>query len=71
LLNDQCLSDRKFNIECSYIDNDLVFCLKSQNNFNLIVISAALVLNWLQEMKKYLNLSNKSFKWEVCYVYKN
>jgi len=36
---------------------------------NLIVVSAALVVNWLQEAQIHLNSENKSEKWVMRHAY--
>jgi len=41
----------------------------SQMRLNLIVISAALVANWLQEAQIHLNPENKPEKWAVRHAY--
>jgi len=41
----------------------------SQMRLNLIVVSAALVANWLQEAQIHLNPENKSEKWAVRHTY--
>jgi len=41
----------------------------SQIRLNLIVVSAALVANWLQEAQIYLNSENKPEKWAVKHAY--
>jgi hypothetical protein len=41
----------------------------SQMRLNLIVVSAALVANWLQEAQIHLNPENKPEKWAVRHTY--
>jgi len=41
----------------------------SQMRPNLIVVSAALVANWLQEAQIHLNSENKPEKWVVRHIY--
>ena len=58
----QCSSDRKFRIECSYIEDESAAQFLSYSDFNLIVISAAFILIWLQKISRYLNSENQSVK---------
>ena len=67
----QCSSDRKFRIECLYIKDKSAAQLLSYSDSNLIVISAALVLIWLQKISRYLNSENWSVKWVLHHSYEN
>ena len=65
----QYLFRDKFEIQCSCIDDDSASQLKSLSDVNLIMISAALISNWLQKTCTHLNSDNKLNKWEIKHVY--
>ena len=69
LMMTQCSSRDKFEIQCSCIDDDSASQLKSLSDVNLIMMSAALIPNWLQKTYTHLNSDNKLKKWEVRHVY--
>jgi len=71
LSDTKCSSDKKWLIECSCVDDGLTAHLKPQSGPNLIIASAALILNWLQEAKHHLNSNHQFTKWKIHHTYEN
>jgi len=71
LSDTKCSSDKKWLIKCSCVDDGLTAHLKLQSGPNLIIASAALILNWLQEAKHHLNSNHWFTKWEICHAYED
>ncbi len=65
----ECSSDNQWGFLCSCIDDSSALQMISWMRLNLIVISATLVANWLQEAQIHLNPENKSEKWAVRHTY--
>ncbi len=71
LSNNVCLFDRKWDIKYFCNNDESTVLLKLKSDLNLIVASADLILNWLQEATDHLNSEDKFTKWEICHVYEN
>ncbi len=71
LSNNVCSSDKKWGIECLCNDDEPAALLKLKSDLNLIVVSAGLILNWLQETMNHLNSEDKFTKWKICHIYEN
>jgi hypothetical protein len=63
LSDTKCSFSKKWLIKCSCVDDGLTAHLKPQSGLNLIIASAALILNWLQEAKHHLNSNHQFTKW--------
>ncbi len=71
LSNNVCSFDRKWGIKCLCNNDESAALLKLKSGLNLVVVSAGLILNWLQEVTDHLNSEDKFTKWEICHTYKN
>jgi len=71
LSNNVCSFNRKWGIKCLCNNDEPAALLKLKSGFNLIVASAGLILNWLQEATDHLNSENKFTKWEIHHTYKD
>ncbi len=71
LSDTKCSFSKKWLIKCSCVDDGLTAHLKSQSGSNLIIVSAALILNWLQKVKHHLNSNHQFIKWKIHHTYKN
>ncbi len=71
LSNNVCSFGRKWGIECLCNDDESAALLKLKSDLNLIVASAGLILNWLQEATNHLNSEDKFTKWEIHHTYEN
>ncbi len=71
LLNNVCSFGRKWGIKCFCNDDESAALLKLKSGLNLIVASASLILNWLQEAMNHLNSEDKFTKWEIRHTYEN
>jgi len=71
LSDTKCSSDKKWLIKCSCVDDGLTAHLKPQSGPNLIIASAALISNWLQEAKHHLNSNHQFTKWEIRHTYED
>ncbi len=65
----ECPFSNQWGFLCSCIDDSSASQMISQMRLNLIVVSAALVANWLQEAQIHLNPENKPEKWAVRHTY--
>jgi hypothetical protein len=71
LSDTKCSFSKKWLIKCSCVDDGLTAHLKPQSGLNLIIASAALILNWLQEAKHHLNSNHQFTKWKIRHTYEN
>jgi len=67
----KCSFSKKWLIKCLCVDDGLTAHLKPQSGLNLIITSAALISNWLQEVKHHLNSNHQFTKWKICHTYEN
>ena len=50
----KCFFENKWNIKCSYVNENSFVRLRSTKNCNLIFVSTAIVINWMQKIEKHL-----------------
>ena len=71
LSNNVCSFSRKWGIKCFCNDDESAALLKLKSGLNLVVASAGLILNWLQEATNHLNSEDKFTKWKIHDIYEN
>ncbi len=69
--NNVCSFSKKWGIKCLCNDDEPAALLKLKSGLNLVVASADLISNWLQEAMNHLNSEDKFTKWEIHHIYKD